>query len=548
MTPVMIDAKRNTRIAFAIALASSFTAGCRVASSPQPASAFPNNQSIAIKSLSQAPHKLVDSSAAESSQSSAEKNHVTTASYSPTVLAIAPEFDMPSSADASKSPSTSSDSSDSTAFNDQLQSIDLTTALLLTTGQNPKIQFARARIEESSAQLQRANSLKLPSIRAGVNYNKHLGSIQDVVGDVIETNRSSHYQGFGGNAVGASSPAVPGLVSQFHVADAIFQPRITQRTNCARRSESQATINDSLLATSLAYIDLLRAQQELSVAKDILDQARALERATDEFMRVGSGLASDHDRARTELALRENEILRAEEYTLVSSAKLAQQIRWDSSQQLIPSESQLVPIALVDHELPRQELVSIALQNRPELSEAKHLVGAAVERLKRERNAPLVPSVILGASYGGMGGGRESKPNNYGDRFDFDAGAYWEVRQLGVGERAIRREAQSRISQARALEMQQMDRIAREVVEAYVQSELRFRQIAISERAIQAANDSLERNLDRIKNGQGLPIEVLQAIQALATARREYVRTVAEYNNAQFSLHRSLGWPVESVP
>jgi outer membrane protein TolC len=544
----MFNTKRNRRIAFVIALASSSSIGCRVATPLQTTPAFPRKQSLATEFPTKSLQTRVDSQAAESSSAVLETSPVTTASYSPTVIAIAPEFDTSSSVDESKSSSSSLDASASTASNEQLQSIDLATALLLTTGQNPKIQFARARVEESTAQLQRANSLKLPSIRAGVNYNKHLGSIQDVVGDVIETNRSSYYQGFGANAVGASSPAVPGLVSQFHVADAIFLPRIAQRTNCARQSESQGTINDSLLATSLAYIDLVRAQQELSIAKDILELAKALEQATAEFMRAGSGLASDHDRARTELALRENEILRAEEYTLVSSATLAQQIRWDSSQQLIPSESQLVPITLVSNDLPRQDLVAMALQNRPELSEAKHLVGAAVERLKRERNAPLVPSIILGASYGGMGGGREYVPNNYGDRFDFDAGAYWEVRQLGVGERAIRREAQSRITQARAMEMQQMDRIAREVVEAYVQSELRFRQIAISERAIEAANDSYERNLDRIKNGQGLPIEVLQAIQALGTARREYFRTVAEYNIAQFSLHRSLGWPVVAVP
>ena len=54
------------------------------------------------------------------------------------------------------------------------QSIDLTTALMLTTGKNPQIAFARARIEESLAQMDRAKALKLPSIRAGVNYNKHV--------------------------------------------------------------------------------------------------------------------------------------------------------------------------------------------------------------------------------------------------------------------------------------------------------------------------------------------------------------------------------------
>jgi hypothetical protein len=115
------------------------------------------------------------------------------------------------------------------------QSIDLTTALMMTTGQNPQVAFARARIEEAFAQVDRANALKLPSLRAGVNYNKHEGRIQDVAGTVIDTSRGSFYSGLGANAVGAGSPAVPGIVSQFHFADAIFQPKIAQRTACARQ-------------------------------------------------------------------------------------------------------------------------------------------------------------------------------------------------------------------------------------------------------------------------------------------------------------------------
>ena len=89
-----------------------------------------------------------------------------------------------------------------------------------------------------------------------------------------------------------------------------------------------------------------------------------------------------------------------------------------------------------------------------------------------------------------------------------------------------------------------MDRIAREVNESCAQIQARRKQIAISQEAVEAANDSFDKNWDRIRNGQGLPIEALQSIQALASARREYIRAVSEFNMAQFSLQRSLGWPI----
>ena len=248
------------------------------------------------------------------------------------------------------------------------QSIDLTTALMMTTGQNPQVTFARARIEEALAQVDRANALKLPSLRAGANYNKHEGRIQDVAGTVIDTSRGSFYSGLGANAVGAGSPTVPGLVSQFHFADAIFQPKIAQRTACARQSEALATTNNQLLATALAYNELLRAEQELSVAGQIVDRASQLQRTTSEFEKAGEGLASDHDRARTELALRRIEHARAEEASSVASARLAELIRWNSDQRLLPSEPQLVPIELVAEGNTPQGLIALALSNRPELA------------------------------------------------------------------------------------------------------------------------------------------------------------------------------------
>lgn len=426
------------------------------------------------------------------------------------------------------------------------QVIDLSTALQLTAGNSPQVAFAMARIEEACAQLDRAESMWLPSIRAGANYNKHEGRIQDVAGTVIETSRGSFYNGFGANAVGAGSPAVPGLIANFHFTDAIFQPKIAERTAAARQFASQAAQNDALLRTALAYQELLRAAQDVAIATEARDHAQELARVTGEFARAGQGLESDNDRARTELALRSSDLHRSQENLTVASARLAEQIRWDAGQRLIPAEPNIVLIELVNSDFERNTLVAKALQQRPEISESRQLIAEACERLRREQYAPLVPSVLLGMSYGGLGGGLGGNLDNYGDRLDADAVAFWEIRNLGLGERAARREANARIDQARARELAELDRVAREVVEAHAQVISRRKQIDAARDAISSAETSYAQNVKRIQNGQGLPIEVLQAIQALATARREYLRAVADYNAAQFTLQRALGWPIQS--
>jgi outer membrane protein TolC len=214
----------------------------------------------------------------------------------------------------------------------------------------------------------------------------------------------------------------------------------------------------------------------------------------------------------------------------------------------VPQEDNIVPIDLVPLDtLTMGDLVATGLTNRPELNASRSLVCEAVNRLQREENAPWLPSILLGVSYGGFGAGTGGQITNGGPRFDFDGVAWWELRNLGFGERAARDNARAQIQQARMQEVQTMDLVAREVVETYSQVQARKRQIAAAEEGITAAQRSYERNVDRIRNVQGLPIEVLQSIQALDAARREYLRAVVDYNTAQFRLHRSLGWPVPAA-
>lgn len=422
--------------------------------------------------------------------------------------------------------------------------IDLATALGLTYGQNPRIAFAQAQIQQSLARYDAARAMWLPSLRAGMNYNKHEGRIQDVVGNTIETSRGAAFGGLGAGAVGAGSPSVPGVFAQFHLADAIHQPQITGHALEAREALGDAAINDQLLETALAYLALLEAMQRRAIAVETLEHGRSLAGITLDFARTGAGNQADADRASAAAAILENEVARAEEAVQVASARLAQQLSSDPAFALVPQEPAVVPIELVPPGEPLGELVAIGLANRPELAASRSLVCEAVSRLRREQGAPWLPSVVLGVSYGAFGAGLGGQIENGGDRLDFDGVAFWELRNLGFGERAARDNARAQIDQARIREVELLDSVAREVVEAHAQVQARRRQIDVAQRAIASAGDSHRRNLERIRNAQGLPIEVLQSIQALDQSRREYLRSVVDYNQAQFRLHRALGWPV----
>ncbi len=425
-----------------------------------------------------------------------------------------------------------------------LQDMNLGTALSLTTGRNPQVAFANERIHEAFATLAAAKVLWLPTIRPGMGYNTHSGPIQDTTGNTASFNRSSFEAGLGSFAVGAGTPMLPGVWANFQLADAIFQPQIAARTAAARQAGLTAATNDLLLATAVAYMNLLDATEQKAIARETEEHTRGLSELTAEFARTGEGNQADADRMQTELNLRTNDVERADEAAQVASARLAELLHFDPTIPITPQEPTVVPVELVDLTTPVEGLVATGLTRRPELAENQALVGEAVQRLKREKNAPLLPSVLLGASDLGFGGGTGGAATaNYGNRVDADAIAYWQVRNFGLGEKAARDQAQARLQQAQYQQIQLMDRVSREVTEAYAQARARKRQIATAEQGVAAATRSYARNFERIREGQGLPLEVLQSLQALDQSRREYLRTLVDYTTAQFRLHRAIGWP-----
>ena len=425
--------------------------------------------------------------------------------------------------------------------------VDFSTLLQLTPANNLQIAVAQERIQEAYADEQAANVLWLPSLRVGMTYNHHEGTLQETGGRVFDVSRSSLIAGGGVMAVGAGTPMLPGVSLNVPLSDVFFQPRVATAIARAREARATVTTNETLLRVAQGYLDLLGALQEKAVAMETAQKAEELAKLTASFARSGQGPQADADRAKTELTIRQNAIAQAEERAKVASLRLAELLRFSPNVTLFPKEASLVPMELTSPQLETRELVAQALGSRPELAENRQLVQEAVLRLRREKAAPFIPSVLLGVSYGGVGGGFGGSINNYRDRFDVDAGLFWEVRNLGLGEQAARRRAQSRLQQSQLRELEQMDRVAREVTEAAAQARIRKRQIHLAQQGVKVAQDALRRDLERIREGQGLPIEPLQSLRALDQAQRELLRTILRFNQAQFQLYWALGWSSTAI-
>jgi outer membrane protein TolC len=432
--------------------------------------------------------------------------------------------------------------------------------LKLAGVQNPEILLARERVALAVAERQLAAAQILPTINLGTNFDAHTGPLQQSTGAILKVNRSALYLGLGANAVGSGTVNIPGIVWNGNVSETLFAALVSKQVVRGREFASLAVRNDVLLRVAVGYVELLRAEGRRAVNAQTREEAREVARLTAAYARTGQGRQADADRAATELDRRNTEVLQAEGEVLTASARLAQLLDLDPAVRLHATDGWVVPAPVVPDPIPLPELIAIALLQRPELKERRAVIAEALLTLQGARVLPFAPNVILGYSAGTFGGGSnlvaEGIPQangtvlqgprfgRFGGRDDFDAVLFWSLRNLGVGNLALVRLAQSGLRSSYLQEVAVLDRVRAEVAEAYARTHARFAQITVTERAVQAGARAFREDLARIVKGRvGLPIEVLDSLRLLGRARQDYLDAISDYNRAQFELYVALGQP-----
>src|SRR5262249_54862182 len=145
------------------------------------------------------------------------------------------------------------------------------------------------------------------------------------------------------------------------------------------------------------------------------------------------------DRARNLLADLEQQATSAREEWRVRSADLTQVLRLDPRAVVVPIEEDHLQITLVDPTRSLDDLMAVAMLNRPELASNQAIVQAAEVRVRREKMRPLLPIVLLnGFQSAGMwiqaglfGMGPNSSLNQWDGRVDVSLQAIWQLEGFG---------------------------------------------------------------------------------------------------------------------
>ena len=433
-----------------------------------------------------------------------------------------------------------------------VQPIDLGAALRLAGVQNPNLLVARQLVVEAVALRQLAAVQFLPNLNNGGSYDTHTGNLQQSSGNILSVNRSSVYVGSGAFTAAAGPVTIPGVLLTGNVAEGVYRLLASRQVVRQREAGQVAARNQIFLRVATEYCELIRAEAHRAIAEQIRDEAAEVARITALYARTGQGRQADADRAATELARRKADIRRAEGEILVASARLCRSLNLDPSTRLHPTDAFAVPMSIVPDPVPLCELIAIAVLRRPELEERRAAFKEALLLLQGAKALPFSPTVLIGISGGGFGGGSNlviPRFGNFGDRSDIDAFAIWTARNLGFGNAALIRIARSQASVSQFRQLAVLDQVRDEVAEAYARSHARFAQIGDEEMAVRSAVQGFALDLERIKQGipgegkNPRPIEVLDSLSLLRQSKLDYLDAIIDYNEAHFQTYVALGQP-----
>jgi outer membrane protein TolC len=336
------------------------------------------------------------------------------------------------------------------------------------------------------------------------------------------------------------------------LTDAIFEPLVARQRLAGARFGAQATSYDILLDVALLHLELLGNQSILDLQRLSESQFHEVFRVTQNYADAGEGREADAHRALSQWKRRIALVQKAEEEVAVTAARLANRLNLDPAVRLEPIGGPLVPLTLVPVDTPQQDLIQVALRQRPDIAERTAAIGEAEARKAQEVGRPLLPTLWLGFSGGVFGGGSNLVPpliGNFAGRTDFDVRVYWTLMNLGAGNLALIKERRAQIGQAVGERFRTINRARDEVSTALADARARQNEIDVARRELTSAELGFKEDLERTKFRGGdrprdvLPIEVLNSLDLLASARVNLVRALVRYDQSQYRLWVSLGSP-----
>jgi outer membrane protein len=292
---------------------------------------------------------------------------------------------------------------------------------------------------------------------------------------------------------------------------------------------------DLVLQVRVGYLNIIRAEKFLDVAKQAVKQFEAQLEVTKAFFDVGIVPKNDVLQAEVRLANAKQALIKAEND--VATAKSAFNV-------LLRREIG-TPLEVVDileykpFPMGFEASLEEALRLRPEVKTAQLSINQAKEGVKAARSG-YFPTVSLTGNYV-----RSSDQFGLNGDLRFDR---WTIQALTTftlwnwGNTAFKvGESKAKVIQAEDSKNQLIDSITLEVKDDYLNMQVAEKNLNVAEKSIEQAEENLRMNEERYKYQVATQTDVLDAVVLLAQAKVNYYGALSDFNIAKAQLERAMG-------
>lgn len=400
------------------------------------------------------------------------------------------------------------------------------------------------------------------------------------------------FQGIKGNYVSPAGLAIPisnpyfsssaGFTQYLFKGGDILYTALQDKHNYkAARAHLKGTVNDILLEAADDYYDLVRSDVLLQIRIKAVEVSRALLTVNKDLFDNGVNTQLDVLQAKYQLSADKQHLIRQQIDRRKRAVHLANTLNADTGVDLSVGSRMVSKQRLVDKVLKPADLLQIAIDRRPELKKYDELRLAAKDAVKVARSA-LLPSVAVSGNVIGTGSratslsssgstqqtslssnglsagavsssaglplaapGTASGTPHYTTRslFTIGVGVEWNLGGLGIQQVSQVRASQYQARQAQLEFSKELERITKEVRDAYLSSISAENLIIETTDAVKYAEEGLRLAELRFQEGVGTYLDVINAQHDYTNSLIDKANALIDFNQSQVRLVHAIGVP-----
>jgi len=301
------------------------------------------------------------------------------------------------------------------------------------------------------------------------------------------------------------------------------------------KTDVETVKREIVLQVREGYFNILRAEKFLDVARQTVKQFSAQLEVTRAFFEVGIVPKNDVLQAEVRLANAKQGLVRAENDVVLAKSFFNSLLRKE-----IEAPLQVIDIlGYSPFSLRFEDSLKEALEKRPEIRTANLKIEQAKEGVKIAKSG-FFPTISLSGNYLRF----SEEPTLLGD-FRSER---WTIQGLATftlgdwGKTAYKvGESKVKVTQGEDSKVQLIEGITLEVKNDYQIMLVAEKNISVSEKAIEQAEENLRMNEERYKYQVATATDVLDAVILLAQARVNYYGALSDFNIAKARLERAMG-------